>query len=190
MPYIHWETQERQEDLEAFIFCQLFVDSKEKRPTNWQDILSEFLLRTADLPKNPETKTRQRLEEFYSSLHKILEKIAKGDSEGEKSQAGDPWGACQKAAASFEKASFAASDDRDKKLIQLYTKTFNHAQALHIRRTLDHYFYYMLDSTASRNKDQVVSRYGRKMERSQPVVMMVDQLWLWVLDGKPHAASI
>src|ERR1700761_8731257 len=104
MPYIHWETRERQGDLEAFIVCKLFLDSKEKRPTNWQDILSEFLLRTTDLPNNLKTvtktrqrlgkdsaKTRQCLEEFYKSLHMILEKIAKGDPEGEKSEAWDPW---------------------------------------------------------------------------------------------------
>jgi len=94
---------------------------------------------------------------------------------------------------------------------------------LHCRRTLDQYSYYMLDTTESRDIDQVVYKWARKQQhkekktptkatitkhispdfygdvpegdndRSHDVshrrkhrpVIMVDQLWLWVLpDGK------
>ncbi|KAE9365921.1 hypothetical protein N431DRAFT_495731 [Stipitochalara longipes BDJ] len=60
---------------------------------------------------------------------------------------------------------------------------------LHCRRTLDQFSYYMLDSTESRDMDQVLLRWGRKrLEKAGNVgdapVLMVDQLWLWVLhDG-------
>jgi hypothetical protein len=66
---------------------------------------------------------------------------------------------------------------------------------LHCRRTLDQFSYYMLDSTESRDMDQVLLRWGRKrLEKVGNVddapVLMVDQLWLWVLhDGKSKAAS-
>jgi hypothetical protein len=53
---------------------------------------------------------------------------------------------------------------------------------LHCRRTLDQYSYYMLETTDRRDEDQVVFRWAK--ERSQAPILMVDQLWLWVLpDG-------
>jgi hypothetical protein len=63
--------------------------------------------------------------------------------------------------------------DPEKSLADAYAED---THPLHIRRTLDQSYYYMLDNTRSRDKDQVVSRYGRKMKRKQPVMMMVDQL--------------
>lgn len=59
----------------------------------------------------------------------------------------------------------------------------------HCRRTLDQYFYYMLDTTESRDRDQVIYRWGRKDLKKKgktgdAPILMVDQLWLWVLhDG-------
>ncbi|KAF1992710.1 hypothetical protein P154DRAFT_452242 [Amniculicola lignicola CBS 123094] len=50
---------------------------------------------------------------------------------------------------------------------------------LHCRRTLDQYSYYMLETTDRRDEDQVVFRWAK--ERSQAPILMVDQLWLWVL---------
>jgi hypothetical protein len=67
---------------------------------------------------------------------------------------------------------------------------------LHCRRTLDQFSYYMLDTTESRDRDQVMWRWGRKkLEKAAKTgktvkvddtpVLMVDQLWLWVLhDGE------
>jgi len=70
--------------------------------------------------------------------------------------------------------------DRAKELIKFYA---GDAHPLHIRRTLDQYVYYMLDNIAPRNKDQVVSRFGDKAG-VKPIVMMVDQLWLWIIGSK------
>ncbi|KAK4445379.1 hypothetical protein QBC34DRAFT_164894 [Podospora aff. communis PSN243] len=68
---------------------------------------------------------------------------------------------------------------------------------LHCRRTLDQYSYHMLDTTARRDKDQAIYRWAKRqegsvgttleggldIEKSLPIIM-VDQLWLWVLpDG-------
>jgi Mg2+ and Co2+ transporter CorA len=63
--------------------------------------------------------------------------------------------------------------------------------SLHVRRTLDQFFYHNID-TESRDEDQVVYRYQMKQKmkrRSQsvpdsemdPKIFMVDQLWMWVL---------
>lgn len=57
---------------------------------------------------------------------------------------------------------------------------------LHFRRTLDQYYYYTLPTTEARDVDQVVSRYFEKTwpeeEENENLVLMVDQLWLWILD--------
>lgn len=55
--------------------------------------------------------------------------------------------------------------------------------SLHVRRTLDQFFYHNID-TQSRDRDQVVYRYQCKSTRNDfvdPKIFMVDQLWMWVL---------
>jgi hypothetical protein len=57
--------------------------------------------------------------------------------------------------------------------------------SLHVRRTLDQSFYHNID-TESRDQDQVVYRYQLKGKNHDdpdvdPKIVMVDQLWLWVL---------
>lgn len=73
---------------------------------------------------------------------------------------------------------------------------------IHCRRTLDQYRYYMLETTESRDRDQVVYKWarnrqyrnkdtgsvgvlgGKVFEAGNRPVIMVDQLWLWILpDG-------
>lgn len=56
---------------------------------------------------------------------------------------------------------------------------------LHFRRTLDQYYYYNLLTTEARDTDQVVSRYFKKIwpeDDNENLLLMVDQLWLWILD--------
>ena len=55
--------------------------------------------------------------------------------------------------------------------------------SLHVRRTLDQFFYHNIN-TESRDEDQVVYRYQCKASHGSPVdpkIFMVDQLWMWVL---------
>jgi len=55
--------------------------------------------------------------------------------------------------------------------------------SLHVRRTLDQFFYHNID-TQSRDRDQVVYRYQCKNadeHEVDPKIFMVDQLWLWTL---------
>jgi Mg2+ and Co2+ transporter CorA len=57
--------------------------------------------------------------------------------------------------------------------------------SLHVRRTLDQSFYHNID-TESRDQDQVVYRYQTKGRDADdptfdPKVVMVDQLWMWIL---------
>jgi Mg2+ and Co2+ transporter CorA len=57
--------------------------------------------------------------------------------------------------------------------------------SLHVRRTLDQSFYHNID-TESRDEDQVVYRYQMRGKDEDdhtfdPKVVMVDQLWMWIL---------
>lgn len=58
---------------------------------------------------------------------------------------------------------------------------------LHIRRTLDQSYFLNLKDTSQRDQDQVVYRATRGHGTLTRVVM-VDQLWLWVLDERELAS--
>lgn len=57
---------------------------------------------------------------------------------------------------------------------------------LHLRRTLDQSYFLNLKDTSERDLDQVVYRATRGHGNHTRVVM-VDQLWLWVLDERELA---
>jgi hypothetical protein len=105
-----------------------------------------------------------------------------------------------KAAALFE----AMDGFADEKLIE---KHLSKKPPLHPRRTLDQSYYWTLKDTCSRDRDQVVYRgttpsfkllhFGCKKDNPKkdkacpqctenvkkvPRVVMVDQLWMWILD--------
>jgi Mg2+ and Co2+ transporter CorA len=68
-------------------------------------------------------------------------------------------------------------EDEEKALIKNY---LHNPSALHVRRTLDQYFYHMLESTQERDIDQVVSRWSENVRsEARHNILMVDQLWLW-----------
>lgn len=64
----------------------------------------------------------------------------------------------------------------DDALIEAYLRN---SPPLHIRRTLDQFFYHGIDTT-KRDRDQVVYRYCKR-EGIEPRIFMVDQCWLWIL---------
>ena len=69
---------------------------------------------------------------------------------------------------------------------KLYWVYLDEEHPLHVRRTLDQYYYHTLANTEERDKDQTGIRYHDKHLQSdnrnlKPVLTMVDQLWMWVL---------
>ncbi|KAK8071235.1 hypothetical protein PG997_011438 [Apiospora hydei] len=78
--------------------------------------------------------------------------------------------------------------EADERLLRDYVKN---DPPLHIRRTLDQYYFVTLDDTTHRDKDQVVYRgtLDKTLNRTQSRVVMVDQLWLWILDDNTIITS-
>lgn len=76
----------------------------------------------------------------------------------------------------------AQPDGCDEQLVKAYLHSTHN---LHIRRTLDQFYYHAI-STEERDQDQVVYRYTRDKkqgDKKQEVkLFMVDQLWMWILD--------
>ncbi len=63
---------------------------------------------------------------------------------------------------------------------------------LHTRRTLDQLYFLTLENTSNRDRDQVVYRETRKgwgFDTHSTRVVMVDQLWLWILDDNTIITS-
>lgn len=73
---------------------------------------------------------------------------------------------------------------------RLTREYLNKEAPLHVRRTLDQYYFVTLDDTSKRDRDQVVFRatnWGIKRPSRNARVVMVDQLWLWILDDRKSA---
>jgi len=91
-------------------------------------------------------------------------------------------------------SSDSSQSDKDSLLLRGYLYPGEGTMPLHSRRTLDQYSYYMLKSTERRDRDQVVYRWVDKKRKEGELpsgtptpILMVDQLWLWVLpDGMPR----
>ncbi|KAL2672658.1 hypothetical protein Neosp_013372 [[Neocosmospora] mangrovei] len=68
---------------------------------------------------------------------------------------------------------------------KLYWMYLDQKSPLHVRRTLDQFYYHTMPNTDERDRDQTALRHFRKQEESEehfkPVLTMVDQLWMWVL---------
>ncbi|KAF2003204.1 hypothetical protein P154DRAFT_99544 [Amniculicola lignicola CBS 123094] len=63
---------------------------------------------------------------------------------------------------------------------------------LHVRRTLDRSYYYALEEAEIRKRDvdQVLYRYTYgELELYDPMMIMVDQLWLWVIDEQTAVSA-
>ncbi|KAJ5096769.1 hypothetical protein N7456_007490 [Penicillium angulare] len=83
----------------------------------------------------------------------------------------------------FRPQSMKRTRTRDEMLIDAHLSSST--TSLHVRRTLDQFFYPNID-TQSRDQDQVVYRYqtkgpGRDGLVTDPKIFMVDQLWVWIL---------
>ncbi|KAJ4291881.1 hypothetical protein N0V90_009777 [Kalmusia sp. IMI 367209] len=92
----------------------------------------------------------------------------------------------QRALETKESALGTSKELAETELVGTYSNDTPHS--LHIRRTLDQYYYHTLQSTESRDDSQVATRYQESKGLPSSIISMVDQLWLWVIrgtEGKP-----
>jgi hypothetical protein len=99
----------------------------------------------------------------------------------------------------MKSASSPAKGDYNTRLIQAYF--CEDKDMLHCRRTLDQFTYHMLNDTDDRDNDQVIFRWAEMVdkskrqhsptnlsskasEQSRYPLLMVDQLWLWILEDE------
>ena len=81
--------------------------------------------------------------------------------------------------ASTDRSAISITSSSDEMLVQAYLRSTHN---LHIRRTLDQFYYHAIE-TDERDIDQVVYRYTRD-KRKELKIFMVDQLWVWILSNE------
>ncbi|KAL4985782.1 hypothetical protein BDW68DRAFT_189388 [Aspergillus falconensis] len=171
MPYIHWETQKKQMTLEYFSLCKFIAELD-------QSMVRGFLSQLAT-----EQPGRALVHSAEAPILQYLSKMTNTYSTMVKDYDGSSYRACALEDHLRRREVLARSkhlaSDPDLDLIDLYASNATRSHPLHPRRTLDQYFYYTLNNTTHRNQDQVVARHGQSQGKKQPVVLMVDQLWLW-----------
>jgi len=175
MPYLHWETDKRRREMAKVMknvtqkhrkdlrkeFPHLNEQFREKFEESVEQARIKFGWRTPteETTKKPKQEIRE-----YSKLGTYLLEVAKV---------------------------YEAMDiEPDVRILRDNLHPHNKNPPLHARRTLDQSYYWKLENTGKRDEDQVVYRgtkAGKSIYRTTRVVM-VDQLWLYILDESkcPH----
>lgn len=167
MPYLHWETQQRCEKMADII------KEESKTHNHYRSHVTEW--KRATLYKSALeaiTKHSSQLEEDTNEVAQKLER--------------PPLAAYLLQIAKIYNAMEIYPDVRMLR-DYLYKKS-----PIHPRRTLDQSYYWRLPNTDIRDKDQVVYREtkcGRSIFKT-PRVLMVDQLWLYILDDRKQILEL
>lgn len=221
MPYLHWETSTRRKQFADEISTIVLRRDKEitseeskakrRRQDERRPILSKDILKKLnnERPRSPPMAERQ-----IGVLEDVVDSMRVGDKSSKESNNGafqckNPLGRYLLAAARLYEG---MATYRDKVLLRTYLPR---QAPIHPRRTLDQAFYWTLNSTSKRDRDQVVYRGTTVAEKDfhqydhencewpdhkgldsrvceacrtniskVSRIIMVDQLWMWILDGK------
>jgi hypothetical protein len=57
---------------------------------------------------------------------------------------------------------------------------------LHLRRNLHQFYYVHAPTTGHKDRNQVVAKYGPEQKEGGRHILVVDQLWLWIIGGSKH----
>ncbi|ETS77767.1 hypothetical protein PFICI_09829 [Pestalotiopsis fici W106-1] len=159
LPYLHWETSSRRAQMVKVINEAIGTNSKASR-------------REFRLPQAVEEVMKMKRSKNGTSIKNKVPRVRRKQ---------------YLARYLFAVARMAEEIDHaaDEKLLR--HKVNNHSP-LHVRRTLDQYYFLTLDNTSERDRDQVVYRGTRSLSLTTRVVM-VDQLWMWILDDNTIITS-
>lgn len=194
IPYVSYEDNYRQESVSATV--------REHIPntrTSWFRPMGERLRRSSPSSDNLDIpQDRKRQADTYTDFHAHVRRQQLPPRSDSEISSPDQHAFAQSSSqvtSSYDSGSDSEADISDggkfhaanvklskeeETLVQAY---LHHDPPLHIRRTLDQYYYYMLEDTRVRDADQVVTRWAKKLQRHRHNILMVDQLWLWVIKG-------
>lgn len=181
MPYLHWET-----DRGRFKSAQIVKEAAEQNLSSIADV--------ANQAQHQSQMSRTQTNDTASPVLPPPASSSSSLANGDKRKA---LGQVLRTAAVLLEAMDLHTEE------QLMIKYLHADPPLHPRRTLDQSYYGALKSTGTRDRDQVVYR-GTTPEphdcigmaeceqcnediRKVPRIVMVDQLWLWILDESRSA---
>ncbi|RDL33145.1 uncharacterized protein BP5553_08584 [Venustampulla echinocandica] len=170
LPYLHWETDSRRSKM-AEVIKEETLEREKKSPIKKRTEI--------------ESKTRNL---FFNALHsgasksRRLEQQMTRFKKPEKSKLGR-----------YLMGVAQVADEMDYEADERLLRENLHVDPpMHVRRTLDQSYFLTIDDTAVRDRDQVVyreTREGRSFYSMNTRVVMVDQLWLWILDDNTIITS-
>ncbi|KAJ2905503.1 Magnesium transport protein CorA [Zalerion maritima] len=191
MPYLHWETDRGRESS-----AEIIKDATKDNMSSIAEVVNEAQHRLSKAQDDQQDMATQ-LQQLHS-LRPVVSTATEGPTR--RKLLGD---VLKQAANLLESMELYAQD-------QLVREYLYCQSPLHPRRTLDQSYYGALRNTGSRDRDQVVYRattpqphecYEHLEEkigkcrqcqediRMVPRLIMVDQLWLWILDDKTVISS-
>ncbi|KAK4225199.1 hypothetical protein QBC38DRAFT_269104 [Podospora fimiseda] len=166
MPYLHWEIEKRLVRMTNVI--------RKTRQMNEEHFALERISKRRGTWGSVVERARARARRMNSTTSEF----ADWDEDSPSWRPQSPLGIYLWAASKLYQLIDEAADWR---LIDEHLQT---ASPLHTRRTLEQYYYWTAEDTTHRDRQQVVYRATKTRSDPEaiPRVVMVDQLWLWILD--------
>ncbi|PVH89197.1 hypothetical protein DL98DRAFT_97495 [Cadophora sp. DSE1049] len=182
MPYLHWETHRRRKKMTE-IMKEVTEEYHRDRP-HVTESLREEITKTAE---ELYLRHARQLTDFLSLEEAAKKKKEKPLKPGEKRKKRGALGEYLLQVARIYDALDIEPD------VRILRDHLHKDPPLHARRTLDQSYYWKLQNTDGRDEDQVVYREtkrGKNISRTSRVIM-VDQLWLYILDdSRSNISSI
>jgi hypothetical protein len=166
MPYLHWETHQRRKKM-AEVTREISYMHGKKQAHKTESRTDEFKRFVEDQLTIARAMT-DRMPEKIMSSKKVLQPVQSPTLLGQYLM-------------QISKLYEAMDIEPD---VRMLRDNLHANPPLHSRRTLDQSYYWKLTNTDKRDEDQVVYRatkQGKNISRTTRVVM-VDQLWLYILD--------
>ena len=165
MPYLHWETHRRRKKM-AEVTKAITLKHDGNRSHSTEILTDEF---------------KRIVEEQLKIARAMTDAAPQEDTTAEKDESSKKRGPLGQYLIQIAKIYEDMDVEPDVRMLRDH---LHETPPLHSRRTLDQSYYWKLANTDKRDEDQVVYRAtkeGKNIARTTRVVM-VDQLWLYILD--------
>lgn len=193
MPYLHWEVEKRLQRMNQFI--QVAKSRKDHEDRLRRVGTNRYRGRLADVTQQKMiTRHRQQQGNIDRSSTTLTSFEAEHESVwSSRSHKWRPHTPLAKYIWHAAKLHQIIDEAADGRLIEDHLCSM---PPLHMRRTLEQFYYWTAEDTARRDREQIVCRTTRHQNGEDPDpeatsrLVMVDQLWLWILDdSKTHSLT-